>query len=561
MKIKYIISIAVAILLFICSILFYNFSNQNDKVEDETLPPISNLNEYEDITIMLNNTTKNDGITFELPKENSVQDYNTYYGNQILKLFEAGDSKLVESYVYNFVNKKDFIIYKDGDIFESIERIYHMQKLANDYSPNFHSDEIFMYTKQFIEEKYDSSGFFYYEEFDDYMVDMTQSEIETTRLYHTMMTLYLCHQYKIVHELDKNAIENYILNLISNDGNAINLYYSYLCFKYLGSDTSFYNNMPLSYDTTAMDLIEIHSFVSLSNELNKAFDNDNIRQLMNAYVSECRISNLMELFYALDILDKIEEPIEALEKQRILSLLKIYRNEDGTFPNISAYILDNKQLLMHYSLMERMNFQPDIKDYQPLLLNDFTNQDGYDLYAYSYFATRLNLDTTELKRKLVEELRNCSLTEKSYVGYLLLAFNELDFDIKKYNEKNNCIDKEIINYISLITSSEAIEYNTSDLILLYGFLKTDIIEYTDTMLNCVQSLNIDKSQDMQAITLYYQYQILKQFEERTNKNVVYDKNQLHNSLLNLRCYGGFKMNPQDNFLDLQATYYLTNLIE
>lgn len=121
----------------------------------------------------------------------------------------------------------------------------------------------------------------------------------------------------------------------------------------------------------------------------------------------------------------MNEPLDTSEKEKIISLLEIYRNEDGTFPYISAYMLDNKQLLMHYTMMTKMGFQIDLTDYQSLLSDDFDNMDGYDLYAYVYFASRLNLDATDLKRKLVSELGDCKLEEKSHIGYILLVFSEL----------------------------------------------------------------------------------------------------------------------------------------
>lgn len=531
----------------------------------DSLKAISDTSSYSDIILFLENTTNEDSILFEIPKENKVQDYNTYYGNEILLLIGEISTNNLEEYIT--ANIDDFMEYKENDIFESIEKIYYLQKLMDDLEKNYYNEKILAIVENLIKESYNPKGFFGYEEFDEYLVSMTEEEVKTTRISHMMMTLYLCQRYELIDKLDVKTIEEYIVDVIKTNDNVMNLYYASLCYEYLNKDNDILGQAENSYDDDKLDLLELNAYVSLLNRNEISIgqeDKEIIGAKMKAYIAECRLSNMMELFVAIDTMAKLGDFISNAEKERVSSLLHVYQNNDGTFPYITSYILNNKQLLMHYEMTARMGIGTDIKEYEELLSDDFEDQDYYDMYAYAYFASRLGINTITLKNKLTNELSECTLEDESSIGYILLGLSELGVDIKRETKVKNYISEDIINYIQIMTSTETIEYKAQDLILLYGFLKTGMIEITETIVTTVNRIDIEQTESMQALVTYYKFKVLafaeEEFEYREESEII-DRAKLRDILLMLRCEGGFKMNEIDQSIDLQATYYLINLIE
>lgn len=558
------IEILLGAIIVISAIIYFflKIDNSDTKDSKDIISAISDTSSYSDIIMFLENAKKENSILFEIPQENTLQDYNTYYGNEILRLLGEVKNDDIEKYANSAVCDENFMSYKNGDIFESIEKVYFLQKLADNCVENYYNENILEIVSGLVESSYDDSGFFYYAEFDDYLTDMTEKEIRTTRIYHTMMTLYLCKVYGLMDKLNVEAIEKYIKDSITTNDDVISLYYAYLCFEYLNCNTDFYAGQEICYDSDELDIMELNAYVSLMNELGMSIDKDIIVARMNAYVADCRVSNIMELFIAIDTLNKLDEPVSGEEKEKIVALLRLYQNADGTFPCISYYMLDNKQLLMYYQMTTKMGMESDLKEYQDLLSDDFNEQDYYDMYAYAYFASRLKMDTSSLERKLLNELSQCTLDNESSIGYILLALSELEINIKKENKKNNYIDEDVNNYIQMLISTETIEYNAQDLIMLYGFLKSGIIEINENIVTSLQKIDIENVESMQALVTYYKYEILALAEDKmdSGENIV-DRTVLENILSKLRCEGGFKMNEGDAFIDLQATYYLIKFLE
>lgn len=553
MKIRKVLLILIVLLLG--GVVLVTTLKEKENSTKDSLAVISDADGYSDIKMFLENTKKQEGILFEIPQKASVQDYNTYYGNEILKLLDSVDVDLIMNYIDTAVSGENFLAYKEGDIFESIEKVYYLQKLADSVDEDYHNDKILEIVLSLIQTSYDEEGFFYYEEFDEYLTDMTETDIRTVRLYHTMMTLYLCKEYSLTDRLDIGAIQEYIEASVALNCDAVNCYYAYLSYVYMNINTDIFFDKEIYYDSNNLDIIELNAYVSLANELEVPIQSEIIGARMYAYVEECRMANMMELYIAIDTLDKLNEPVDDAWKDRIVSLLRMYQNEDGTFPCISYYILDNKQMLMHYEMTTRMGLEPDITQYKQWLVDDFDGQDYYDMYAYAYFASRLDMDTGNLEKKLISELGNCTLDNKSSIGYLLLALSELNIKADKY------LNADVVSYVELISSSETMDYSAQDLILLYGALKSKIADVNDTMVNTIKNMDTDKIETMQALMTYYKYEILTLAEEKMDKKgEIIDKMELENDLLKLRCQGGFKMDEEDYFLDLQATYYLIKLV-
>lgn len=548
--------------LFILAIAFINYVLEDDATQ---LVVIENREEYSDIINFLENT-KDDSIIFELPSEGEMQDYNTYYGNKILLCLNKNNASSIETCINkNYVR---FLEDTEGDAFESVEKIYYLQKLMDECSGNcYYNKTIANKIAVLIESSYNRDGFFYYDEFDEYLVDMDSEGIRTVRLFHTMMTLYLCKCYGMINELDVESIKIYIADAIKANSNIMDLYYVSLCCKYMEHDMASLSQMEVSYVEDEKDILRLNAYVRLANEMHKDIPKEyrqNIRDIMLAYVYESRVSNMMELYTAIDTLEQLGIELDSEEKKRLDSLLKIYQNDDGTFPAIFYYMLDNKQLLMHYQMLIRMGIEVDINEYAELLRDDFENQDYYDFYAYAYFASRLGIDTTNIERKMISEISRCTLDDKTSIGYLLMAFAELTENTKEIINKNGYIDRNIYNYIQILISSETVEYDIRDLILLYGFLKSGLIDINSIRIPAIEAVDIGQSDSMQAMSLYYKYEILFLLEKEIvgeGKDKLVDRTELENMLVKLRCKGGFKMNENDKLLDLQATYYLINLIE
>lgn len=530
---------------------------EHNKIKD-TVAVVADTSSYGDVKLFLENTKKEEGIVFEIPKNKTVQDYNTYYGNEILRIFGSQNSENIKKYTDMTVNSEKFPGYKDGDIFEGIERIYYLQKLADGNAGNYRNSKIADIVLEIIKASYDEEGFFHYEEFDEYMIDMTEEEIKTTRLHHMMMTLYLCRQYGLLCEVNVSEIEQYIANGIKDNSNVIDNYYAYLCYVYLAKDTDIFRKLNLMYDSEALDIIELNAYVSLAKELGVTIERPElVATRMEAYVKECPMANLMELYIAVDTLEKLGQPMGYQEKNEIISVLRMYQNDDSTFPSVSYYILDNKQLLMHYEMTARMGLEPDILQYRQWLITDLDNQDYYDLYAYAYFASRLSISTSDLENKLISELKRCTLDNKSSIGYILLAISELEMD----TEFDDCLNQDIVNYLELISTSNTVEYDVQDMILLYGAIKCGFININEDIVQATINLNVEQAKSVEAIVIYYKYEILKLAEEKLDKEGdIIKKDELEADLQKLRCEGGFKMNEEDEFFDLQATYYFIKLI-
>ena len=212
---------------------------------------------------------------------------------------------------------------------------------------------------------------------------------------------------------------------------------------------------------------------------------------------------------------------------------------------------------MHYEMTARMGLEPDISQYRQWLITDLDNQDYYDLYAYAYFASRLSISTSDLENKLISELKRCTLDNKSSIGYILLAISELEMD----TEFDDCLNQDIVNYLELISTSNTVEYDVQDMILLYGAIKCGFININKDIVQATINLNVEQAKSVEAIVIYYKYEILKLAEEKFDKEGdIIKKDELEADLQKLRCEGGFKMNEEDEFFDLQATYYLIKLI-
>ena len=557
MKKKRVYIILIAVLLGGIIFAISTREKENNKTKD-TVAEVSDASSYGDIKLFLENTKKEAGIAFEIPKNESVQDYNTYYGNEILRILDSQNTDNVRKYADMAVSSEDFLSCKDGDIFEGIERIYYLQKLADGNNGNYHNSKMSDIVLELIEESYDEEGFFHYEEFDEYMIDMTEDEIKTIRLHHLMMTLHLCKQYGLLEEINVQSIEQYIADAVMENSNVIENYYAYLCYVYLDKETDIFSQLNITYDSEALDIIELNAYVSLANELGAAIEQPELIAVrMEAYVNECPMANMMELFIAVDTLEKLGHPVSGQDKNEIISMLQMYQNDDSTFPCISYYVLDNKQLLMHYEMTARMGLKSDILQYRQWLVKDLDKQDYYDLYAYAYFASRLGMDTSDLENKIISELGRCTLDNKSSIGYILMAMSELDMDL----ELDDCLNQEIVNYVELISSSSAVEYDVQDMILLYGAVKSGFININDAIVQAIINVNIEQAKPVEAVVIYYKYEMLKLAEEKFNKEGgIIKKDELEGDLLKLRCEGGFKMSEEDQFFDLQATYYLIKII-
>lgn len=287
--------------LFILAIAFINYVLEDDATQ---LVVIENREEYSDITNFLENT-KDDSIIFELPSEGEMQDYNTYYGNKILLCLNKNNASSIETCINkNYVR---FLEDTEGDAFESVEKIYYLQKLMDECSGNcYYNETIANKIAVLIESSYNRDGFFYYDEFDEYLVDMDSEGIRTVRLFHTMMTLYLCKCYGMINELDVESIKIYIADAIKANSNIMDLYYVSLCCKYMEHDMASLSQMEVSYVEDEKDILRLNAYVRLANEMHKDIPKEyrqNIRDIMLAYVYESRVSNMMELYTAIDTLE------------------------------------------------------------------------------------------------------------------------------------------------------------------------------------------------------------------------------------------------------------------
>ena len=207
--------------------------------------------------------------------------------------------------------------------------------------------------------------------------------------------------------------------------------------------------------------------------------------------------------------------------------------------------------------MKKLGLKPNIDIYCNYLIKNLENQDAYDLYAYAFFCVRSETDTKELKKHVISRLESCTLNDKSTIGYLMLACKELNINISRVNLK-----KEITNYITTLVNQKNNSYSTHDLILLFGASKCKLIEINKNTIISLSDMNISNSEDVHAITTYYRYSIIQHAEQQLNSyEKLVDLTQMQNDINELRCTGGFKMNTDDNFFDLQSTYYIIMLIE
>lgn len=507
------------------------------KQQYDNVKTIKDKNRYIDIYHTTKRNYSNGAVSFKVPKKDTYQDYNTYYGNKILIDFEN------QVYVDNEALRRVF--FEKERIFESVESLYYYQELLEDMYADYHDNEIKNALLDMLNMYYDDDVSFDFEKYDTYIKFLSKDEQDVCRLNDLMMTIYLCDRYGVIDKLNIDRIKSYIDSFL-NDGISVlklnPIIRIYNCLDYPLDDI--YN---ISYICDSESPVAINNYVEVSLCLGKNVDSDHILQILKYYIKDSSVDHLMELYYAVDSLQLLGLLDEEYKKE-LTSVIYGYRYADGIFPVISGYIPDNKQLLIYHMIMARFGEDNNIIHYKKMLNDEFDSQDSYDLYAYSYFASRLNISSSKLKEHISSKLKNCTTDDLSAAGYIMLACKELDLNSKKVKP-----NEDIILYIDQLLSRDKPNYMPMDLILLYGAAKYGIISFDSKTLDIMQNMNLSDIKELKAIYIYYLYMIL----DMNNRSVDHLKKEMET----LRCNGGYKMDVEDDFFDLMATYYCTMIIE
>lgn len=143
------------------------------------------------------------------------------------------------------------------------------------------------------------------------------------------------------------------------------------------------------------------------------------------------------------------------------------------------------------------------------------------------------------------------MENESSIGYLLLALSELHIDCKKIKEN---VNEAVVSYINILSTSNSAKYTVQDVIMIYGLLKSGVLEVNNNILRLVENMDVDNA-GTQALTAYYKYKIMFEYAGSSAKSLKKYKEFMKTYRVN----GGFKMNKEDHFFDLQATYYFLDL--
>lgn len=550
--------IAILILFFIVPFVFFSERIKKGGRNETCIKVVENLNEFKDTRIWLEMCQSREYITFKLPKNGTIQDYNTYYGNLILlNLGENYVDKKIVDYIDNIVAKKEFMIRKSEDVFEGIEKCYYYDNLCSQIIPQYYNTNIKKYVSRLVSKTYDSTGFFMSEEFKERIKELNEDEARTIKLAQTMEMLYLCEKYDFLNQIDKETIANWLIESVQSlDSYIVDKYYALKSLKYLeyfdilGNilDDFIVKNM----DYTKVNYFETFCYLAICKECNIDLLKDEKKELYDLAansISDMSVSNLQDMYYMTEILLKLNGKIEKNIKEEINEKLSIFKYDNSLFPVISEYITDNKQILMYHEMMEELGMEKDVIQFSNLITHDFENMDSFDLYSYAVLCKKIGQDVKNVKQEIKNRLARCTLDDKNTIMYLLRALHYIG-----NKEQCDCINEEVVNYINIITNHDEKDgYDILDLILLYGFIDSGMLQGNTTLINKVNNIKIDEDGELSAILFYYKYKILLDLEYKL------DKSEVYKLLGAYRCAGGYKKRESDSFMDLQVTYLLLDL--
>lgn len=546
--------IAILIILFI--VFMGCLFEKIRKVErnESCIKVVDDLKEFKDIRLWLEMCQDRESITFKLPKNDTVQDYNTYYGNLILlNLGENYVNKKIIGYIENIVAEENFMMWKNEDVFEGIEKCYYYDDLCRHINSQYHNNNIAKYVGRLVKKSYNKTGFFISEEFKERIKKMSKDDSKTIKLAQTMEMLYLCEKYNFLNKIDKEAISNWLIKSIqSSDSYIVDKYYVMKSLQYIGcfdilEDFSLKN---LEYNKT--NFFEILCYLNICKEYNINIHQSEKKELYNLAIevlSDMPIDDLQRIYYATETIRLLNNNIDRNLIKEINKKISIFRYKNGLFPVISDYIIDNKQILMYYEMAEELGMTKETMQFSSLIIHDFKNMDSFDIYSYAVLCKKTGQDIDGVKQEVVKQLEKCTLDEKNKIMYLLRTLNYIGS-----MDKCDCMNKEIENYINIIVNHDEKDgYDILDLILLYGFIDSGMLKGNSTLIGNIKNIKINKNDELSSSVLYYKYKIL------LDLNYDFDKSEVYKQLSSYKCTGGYKKREADSFMDLQTTYLFLDL--
>lgn len=544
-------SLVLAVILCFLIIFFMRFSEKNVLIETETNSLLVK-EEYQDVGNWLSQCVNQQKPSFILPKEKTVQDYNTFYGNMsLIKLGrKEGDLRLIYE-INTLIGKKSFLTWSEGDVFEGIERCFYYDYLCRSLDKDYYNVDIEKYTDNLLKKTYHSEGYFLSEEFENYISSMDEEERLTTRLSQTMQMLYLCRQYHKIKKVDKTQIIQWLEESSTKTKKTSDFYYIVYAQKYLNVCHKEYKELLQTMKPEKFDAMELFYYVCLCRDYDVGISKEDMKKFSGFVERQwkgCSINDLSELYYTLSIAELLNVKIPTGRAKEIMEALLLYRRKDRLFPEISTYILDNKQLLMYRDMKAYLGEKTDEEKLVTLLTKNLQEGDVVDMYSYVVLGKPEGKDKNLVKQECISQLRKCTLNDKNRLCYLLMTAKQLEIkDLEKY------ISEEILNYVEILTTTPNIDYQMLDLILLYGFAISGQIEKSKLFCENIARVNIYYDKDVVPITMYYKYKLLLYFDYPI------DIRKAKKQVSAFRCKGGYKITQENEFQDLQITYMLLEL--
>lgn len=503
----------------------------------------SGNNENEDIILAFSFfANKDNTISIKVPIEDTLSDYNTFYGNLIIsKLVEGYVNEELISEINKMVGQEGYMEINENQIFEGVEKLYHfdilLEQMDSKYTHKRTNEQI-----EYLMDSHLHKEFF----IDEYTyLRMSKHSEESEELYsaklsHTMQTLKLLKRYDFLENIDKIGMASWLEKMEGKTEKIIDKLYITRSLEILGFKKNV-ANIEL-YDGYNMkifaDILELESYLLLSSEYGLEKDEKIVNEYLNQIHEEMEyinISDLQKIYRYLSIIKMSGNTVEKNMKDEILSLLEIYKYDNGLFPVITEFVPCFKQKLIYSVTMDALDIDYNFKylDYSGAYY------DAFDVYA----GARLRNTPLLEAKEILDRLSVFSGGTVTQFAYYINALIEMGQKIDKKDLPENFVH----HYKTIIENPKHIP-GIDDLILLDALLSAKIIDTKEIEFD-IQSIPIENN-EVELLSLYYKYKIL------LDHNNPVDTDKLFGKIYEFRCEGGYKANRNNSFFDP----FITSLI-
>lgn len=514
---------------------------------------IDKNNDYSDILDKYELIFNNNSDSFVEPVEGTYSDFNTYYGNLIRKEIGNEINPLLIEILDEQISKDLFMIRKNGEVFEGLERLYFYDHLATELNLSL---DYHLVKSQYVK---------HYREFHTEIkenIDKLQGVEDSNEMEYELSILWSQIYYATYLEQKYGAgnfteLIDWTMKLLDND-----MFLSLTTYKFKIDTLVILNmnnewgqpldkNEVLEYITDLQDVYNYSEMVKNGHEeIN--FDNLYIDQLHeNLLLAD--FSDLQEVYYQIKILKNLNEPISENTRKFLTRKFLIYQYDNETLPVITKIVPSIKQLMITNNLCNMLLNEKCIyvvnTNYEKFTEDNMDSMDLYAKYIFDYIFKKSIPEDDQLVEKFLNGRNYFDLSSITQLSHYLKTKSKIN---KNVNIED--ISFDFVNYLDSLSLNSS-NITVHDLILLDSLSDLSIQNIPFELVDKIFNLEFNPNEDLYSYKVTYLYKIIFKYE--TDSEIISDlKKDFKKFTDSLRMEGGYKQNQSDSFANMPLTYLI-----